>query len=59
LNLEGGRIDSLYRSGTQAELEAATKRWLHETISRLEREQASITGTAREAGVPARAEDRR
>ena len=38
VNGSGRTIDTLYRTGTQEEIEAAVKRWLEETIQRLERE---------------------
>jgi len=38
LNALGETVDSLYRTGTQKELEATLVAWLKSTISRLERE---------------------
>jgi len=40
LNDSGATIDSLYRSGTQKELEAAFGAWLRLTIQRLEEQRA-------------------
>jgi hypothetical protein len=39
LNGNGDTVDSLYRSGTQQELEAALARWLRRNILRLELEE--------------------
>ena len=39
LNDKGQTVDSLYRTGTQKELEEALVDWLHREISRLEKEQ--------------------
>ena len=39
LNDAGETVDSLYRTGTQKELEEALARWLSATISKLERQQ--------------------
>jgi len=39
LNEAGETVDSLYRSGTKEELEAAVQAWLKTTIERLEREE--------------------
>jgi hypothetical protein len=41
LNDEGETVDSLYRTATQDELEAAVAHWLKETIKKLEAEQAA------------------
>ena len=38
MNGLGRTIDTLYRTGSQEEVEAAVKSWLQETIARLERE---------------------
>ena len=38
LNARGETIDSLYRTGTQMELEAALTKWLKSTIQKLEHE---------------------
>jgi hypothetical protein len=43
LNDKGQTVDSLYRTGTQKELEEALLDWLHREISRLEKEQAPVT----------------
>ena len=40
LNEQGETIDSLYRTGTQEELETAVAKWLRATIHRLETDQA-------------------
>jgi hypothetical protein len=40
LNENGETVDSVYRTGTQEELEAAVMQWLKSTIERLERENA-------------------
>lgn len=39
LNSEGETVDSLYRTGTQEELEMAVRNWLKKTISSLEMPQ--------------------
>jgi len=39
LNDQGQTVDSLYRSGTQIEMEEALRDWLHREISRIEAEQ--------------------
>jgi hypothetical protein len=39
LNNQGETVDSLYRTGTQKELEEALSGWLHREIRRLEGEQ--------------------
>jgi hypothetical protein len=46
LNGDGQTVDSLYRTGTQKELEEALRDWLQREIRRLEKEQNSscITG---------------
>lgn len=44
LNIEGYTIDTLYRLGTQEELEEAMSAWLRKTIHRLERERAEQSG---------------
>jgi len=41
VNGSGRTIDTLYRTGTQTEIEEAVKGWLKETIRRLENEAAS------------------
>jgi hypothetical protein len=38
VNGSGRTIETLYRTATQEEIEAAVKSWLEETIQRLERE---------------------
>jgi hypothetical protein len=40
LNESGETIDSLYRTGTQEELETAIAHWLKTTVARLERERS-------------------
>jgi hypothetical protein len=40
LNDKGQTVDSLYRHGTQAEIEQALGEWLHREISRIEAGQA-------------------
>ena len=40
LNAKGETIDSLYRTGTQMELETALTKWLKSTIKKLELESA-------------------
>ena len=42
LNDKGQTVDSLYRAGTQKELEEALLDWLHRKISRLEKEQTQV-----------------
>lgn len=49
LNEKGDTLDSLYRSSTQEEIEAAFSQWLKTTIARLERER---TERARAAEYP-------
>lgn len=40
LNEQGDTLDSLYRSGTQEEIESVFTQWLKTTIARLERQRA-------------------
>jgi hypothetical protein len=40
LSLSGDTLESLYRTGTQQEIEAALGAWLRATIQQLEKEQA-------------------
>jgi len=40
LNAQGETIDSLYRTGTQEELETALTNWLNSMIQKLEHESA-------------------
>jgi hypothetical protein len=40
LNEQGDTLDTLYRSGTQEEIESVFTQWLKTTIARLERERA-------------------
>lgn len=47
LNESGQTIDSLYRMGTQVELEDALREWLHAAINRLEEERALQAQSAR------------
>jgi hypothetical protein len=47
LNETGKTIDSLYRAGTQIELEEAMRDWLHATIQRLEEERTHLDQGAR------------
>jgi hypothetical protein len=42
LNERGETVDSLYRTGTQKELETAVVKWLEGTIKRLEEENAQV-----------------
>lgn len=42
LNDKGQTVDSLYRTGTQMELEEALRQWLHREISRLEKQQTHV-----------------
>lgn len=42
LNDKGQTVDSLYRTGTQKELEEALLDWLHREISRLEKGQTHV-----------------
>jgi len=42
LNGKGQTVDSLYRTGTQKELEEALLDWLRREISRLEKEQTHV-----------------
>jgi len=46
LNDRSETIDSLYRSGTQEELEAALRGWLNRTIQRLEKERSTSAAAA-------------
>ena len=41
LNDQGQTIDSLYRTGTQVEIEAALCDWLRRAISKLEKQEAA------------------
>jgi len=43
----GRTIDTLYRTGSQEEVEAAVRSWLQETIARLEREMLQPKAAAR------------
>jgi hypothetical protein len=45
LNQQGDTIDSLYRSGTQEELESALRNWLTQKIESLEKPAASVGQT--------------
>lgn len=51
LNLQGETIDSLYRSGTREELEAAVSAWLKSTIRRLEAEACENQVDLRPEGI--------
>lgn len=42
LNEQGDTIDSLYRSGTQEELEVALRNWLTHEIEKLEKRHAPV-----------------
>jgi len=42
LNANGDTVDSLYRSGTQQELEAALAEWLQKTIRKIEMEGQAV-----------------
>ncbi len=42
LNDKGQTVDSLYRTGTQRELEEALRDWLQREINRLEKEQTRV-----------------
>lgn len=42
LNDIGDTVDSLYRTGTQRELEEALRDWLHREIIRLEKQQNQV-----------------
>ena len=47
INGLGRTIDTLYRTGSQEEVEAAVRSWLQETIARLEREMLQPKAAAR------------
>jgi hypothetical protein len=51
LDERGETIDSLYRTGTQEELEAAAVGWLNATINRLERETAQAVQAGETRGT--------
>ena len=55
LNERGETVDSLYRTGTQEELEGAVVSWLKATINRLERETAQVWLTEERPAVHVKA----
>jgi hypothetical protein len=46
LTVHGDTLESLYRTGTQAEIEAALGKWLRATIQRIETEREKSKTTA-------------
>jgi hypothetical protein len=55
LNERGDTLDSLYRSGTQEELESVFRQWLKTTIARLERDKAESVRASEHPEVHVRA----
>jgi hypothetical protein len=55
LNEQGDTLDSLYRTGTQEEIESVFTQWLKTTIARLERAQVESVRASESAEVHARA----
>ena len=51
LNEKGDTVDSLYRCGTQQELETALTEWLRKTIHRMESKAAVAVGQLRSANA--------
>jgi hypothetical protein len=55
LNEQGDTLDSLYRSRTQEEIEAAFSQWLKTTIARIEQERTESARAAEHPEVHVRA----
>ncbi len=55
LNERGDALDSLYRSGTQEEIESALREWLQAEIAKLERERVESTRISEQSEIHVRA----